>query len=102
MEDEIINIEKDKLKDLQSNMDILINLLKNNKISKEVLADLIFLNENINNLSTQIQDIHVKILQKKDNLSESDKIKLDNYSSNNKIIEKYLPYMLIDSMNLSQ
>ena len=101
MEDQIINIEKDKLRDLQSNMDILINLLKNNQISKEVLADLIFLNESINNLSIQIQDIHVKILDKKDDLSESNKIKLKNHNDNNKIIEKYLPYMLIESMNLA-
>ena len=95
----IIEIEKDKLKKLQSGMDTLINHLNINELSKEILIDLVFLNNEFNNLVSSIEDIKIKLLKKDNNISEQNLIRLKNYDHNNNIIKKYLPFMLLECIN---
>lgn len=100
----VINIEKEKLKELQSNMHKLINNLDRFKenINSNNLTDLIILNQNINHLNNLIQLTERNILyNNKNNLSNLNQKRLQEYDEFNDILQKFLPYMLVESMNKS-
>lgn len=102
--DSIVNIEKEKLRELQSNMHKLINNLDRFKetINSNNLTDIIILNQNINQLNNLIQKTERNILyNNKSNLSTLNQKRLQEYDEFNGILQKFLPYMLLESMNNS-
>lgn len=102
--DTIINIERSKLKNFQSTMDKYISNLNkySNKINNNNLVDILILNQNIDHIINLITENNIKIFKNnKNDLSKKNKIDLDDYDKNNKIFKKYLPFMLLDSMDLN-
>lgn len=100
--DTIVNIEKSKLKDFQSAMDkYIFNINKfGSKIDNNNLVDILILNKQIEDVINQINENNINIFKKnKSNLSNKNRLELETYEKNNKILKKYLPLMLIDSLN---
>ena len=100
----VVDIEKDKLKELQSNMHKFINNLDRFKenINSNNLTDIIILNQNINQLNNLIQQTERNILfNNKTDLSKLNQKRLQEYDEFNNILQKFIPYMLLESMNSS-
>ena len=101
----ICDIEKDKLSNLQSSMSKLINTIKDhqNKLSSNNLCDLMFVNQNIDKLISEIETLEIKICKKTKNkyLSDYNKERIENYNNNQKVIDNFLPYMMAYSMMIS-
>ena len=73
-----------------------------NKINNNNLVDILILNQNIDHIINLITENNIKIFKNnKNDLSKKNKIDLDDYDKNNKIFKKYLPFMLLDSMDLN-
>jgi hypothetical protein len=97
----IINIERNKLKEFQSQMDKYISNLNKFKsnINNNNLVEILILNQEIDKLINIIQNNDRNILyNNKSNLNEKNRILLNDYDNSTQIISKYLPYMLLDSM----
>ena len=101
----ICDIEKDKISNLQSSMSKLINSIKNNQnnLSSNNLCDLMFLNQNIDQLIYEIETLEIKICKKTKNkyLSHYNKERIENYDHNQKVIDNFIPYMMAYSMMIS-
>lgn len=97
----VINIERNKLKEFQSHMDKYISNLNKykNNISNNNLVEILILNQEIDRIINIIQNNDRNILHNnKSKLNEKNKKLLEDYDNSNKIISKYLPYMLLESM----
>ena len=100
--DTVINIERSKLKEIQSSMDKYISNLKkySNKINSNQLVDILVLNQEIDNIINLITENNMKIFKdNKSSLTKKNKLELETFDNNNKIFKKYMPFMLLDSIN---
>ena len=86
-------------------MSKLINSIKNNqnKLSSNNLCDLMFLNQNIDQLITEMENLEIKICKTSKNkcLSEYNKDRIETHDHNQKVIDDFLPYMMAYSMMIS-
>ena len=96
----LINIERQKLREIQSNMDKLISSINkyNYYINEGNLIDILYLNQNIDDILNKIQTVEMNIISNNKDLNSKNKHKLNIYNKNNEIIQKYLPFMLLESM----
>ena len=96
----LIQIERQKLKEFQSNMDKLISSINkhSNNIKENNLIDILFLNQDIETILNKIKNVEMNIISNIKHTNIKNKDQLETYNRNNKIIAKYLPYMLLESM----
>lgn len=86
---DIIDIEKAHFSNFHSNFSKLINKLNTtNNLDKKTLKNIIILNKNFLEINNILENI---LYNKKDN--DVDEI-IDNYSKNDKAINKFLPYII--------
>tara|TARA_B100001093_G_C26611870_1_gene920585 strand:+ start:529 stop:849 length:321 start_codon:yes stop_codon:yes gene_type:complete len=100
--DSVISIERNKLKEFQSQMDKYISNINKfrNNINSNNLVEILILNQEIDKIINLIQNNDKNILyDNKNSLNEKNRQVLQNYDNSNKIISKYLPYMLLESMS---
>lgn len=92
--DKIIEFEKNIFSNLQSEFSKLLNNLKNNKINKDKLDQLIVINK-------QLLELETNIINLKQNLDIVDKESLKDYEKDKKVIETFKPFMLYHRLLLN-
>ena len=99
---ELYNIQKTYFSELQSNSDKLLNSLKSSKfnLNEDNLNSILLINKLIEELNYNISDLDNQIINKIPINRRSDSIKerLDEYNNHNKIIKKYLPFMIAENL----
>ena len=100
----IYKIQKERLSDVQSALDKLINSINksNREPSKYELSNIILLNDKIDEIVNLSNDITISLLKKKSNrkLNDSQKQELKDHDHAETVIGKFLPAMLAYSMSL--
>jgi len=98
----ICNIEQNKLSSVQSSLTKLINAIKNNQknLESEDLCNIIFINESIDQLVSEIDNLEIKIRKGDINnhISSNIKNRIKDYDHNHMIIKTFLPYMMAFSL----
>lgn len=100
----IYKIEKERLSDIQSSLDKLLNSIHKMKreFTKSELATIILLNDKMDEVGGLISDLNISLLKKipSKHLNENLKQELKNHDHAEQVINKFLPAMLAYSMNL--
>ena len=100
--DELVKIEKKKFNKLNKKFNNLLkNLgkLDNNKLDITIIKRLNLLNSNIDVLINLVNECNLDILKKKKNISKKLNKKISIDEDINKIINLFLPYMLLYQIN---
>ena len=92
--DKIIELEKNIFSNLQSEFSKLLNNLKNNKIKKDKLEQLIVINK-------QLLELENSIINLKQNLDIVDNECLKEYEKDKKVIETFKPFMFYHRLLLN-
>ena len=101
----IYEFEKIYFSNLQSNLDKLLNHLKNNEIkNKNILQKILEFNSKINDIELFINDLKYLIIKEKTNennlflenklINNDSNNFIDSYDKNNLVMKKFLPYIL--------
>jgi len=100
---EIYNIEKKNFSELQSNLDKLLLTFKKTKfkLNEDNLNSILLINKLIDELNFNLSDLNNSIIKKipLSQRSENIKLRLKEYDEHNKVIKKFLPFMLADQIN---
>jgi hypothetical protein len=91
----IIDIEKSYFSEIHSKFDTFIKMLKSkDKVSEEVLHNIILLNKKMQELSSDFEDLNYTLQKTEKRKTEKMKKNIKLYEENDKIIKECLPYMI--------